>query len=60
MRFLNISRAGIMKDDERCPDAHVLMDEEEDYTICHLCYYDTVTRAVRRAGGVRTGGIGTA
>jgi hypothetical protein len=60
LRFLNIFRAGVMKDDERCPNAHVLIDEGEGYKICYLCYYGTVTRAVRRASGVCTCGIGKA
>ena len=37
MRFLNISGPGVMKDDECCPNGHVLLDSRDGYKVCHVC-----------------------
>jgi ribosomal protein S27AE len=41
MRFLNISGPGVAKDEDFCPNCHLLMDERDDYKVCPICKYDT-------------------
>jgi len=41
MRFLSISGPGVMPDETFCPNCHVLLDDQGDYKVCHLCHYDT-------------------
>ena len=48
MRFLNISGPGVMKDDDFCPNCHVLLDKGDGYKVCPLCHYDTRQGAQRQ------------
>ncbi len=41
MRFLNISGPGVAKDEDFCPNCHVLLDDQDDYKACPLCHYNT-------------------
>jgi len=41
MRFLNISGPGLMPDEMFCPNCHVLLDDQGEHKVCHLCHYGT-------------------
>jgi hypothetical protein len=41
MRFLNIYGPGVAKDEEFCPNCHVLLDARDGYKVCTMCKYDT-------------------
>lgn len=48
MRFLNISGPGVARDEDYCPNCHVLLDDRADYKACPLCKHET-----RRGGQQR-------
>ena len=41
MRFLHIDGPGVAKDEEFCPNCHVLLDARDGYKVCVMCKYDT-------------------
>jgi hypothetical protein len=48
MRFLNISGPGVARDEDYCPNCHMLLDDRADYKACPLCKHET-----RRGGQQR-------